>query len=89
MLVLVLSCLMATVSLFLDILMFMLFLRAVISWFPQLSDSRFGVFLFTVTEWVITPVRNLLEKMGFDALTVIDIPFFVTFILLSVVSSII
>ncbi len=86
---LVLAVVQATVSLILDVLMLMMFLRAVTSWFPGLSDSSLGDFLFTVTEWVITPVRGLFEALGFDAPTVIDIPFFVTFILLSVVSSLI
>ena len=78
-----------TVSLFLDVLMFAMFARAVISWLPGLSESRLAEFLFTVTEWVITPVRALFERMNWDAPMMIDLPFFVTFLLLSVVSSII
>ena len=78
-----------TISLILDILLLLMFLRAVISWFPDISETRFGDFLFTVTEWVISPVRQLFEVMVIDAPFVIDIPFFVTFILLSVVSRII
>ena len=78
-----------TISLILDILLLLMFLRAVISWFPDISETRFGDFLFTVTEWIISPVRQLFEVMGIDAPFVIDIPFFVTFILLSVVSRII
>ena len=85
----VLSCVQLTISLILDILLLLMFLRAVISWFPDISETRFGDFLFTVTEWVISPVRQLFEVMGIDAPFVIDIPFFVTFILLSVVSRII
>ena len=85
----VLSCVQTTIGLILDILLLMMFLRAAISWFPQVNESRFGDFLFTVTEWLISPVRHLFETMGLDAPTVIDIPFLVTFILLSVVSNII
>ena len=78
----------ATVGLLLDVLMIMMFLRAIFSWFPGLSDSAFGEFLFTVTEWVITPVRALFELLHIDNAMVIDMPFFVTFIILSVVSNI-
>ena len=79
----------ATVGLMLDVLMLMMFLRAIFSWFPGLSDSALGEFLFTVTEWVITPVRGLFELLHIDAPMMIDLPFFVTFLLLSVVSSIV
>ena len=88
MLVPILTCFVSTISLALDILMFLMFLRAVISWFPNLAETSFGNFLYTVTEWVIMPVRGLFEMMGLDRPSVIDVPFFVTFILLSIVSSI-
>lgn len=78
-----------TVSLVLDILTTLMFLRAVVSWLPGLSESRFGEFLYTLTEWVILPVRTLFDKMNWNAPMMIDLPFFVTFLLLSVVSSII
>lgn len=84
----VLAVLRYTVSLFLEVLQFMMLARAVFSWFPNLSDSALGDFLFTVTEWVITPVRMLFDKMGWGMNMIIDIPFFVTFILLSVLGSV-
>lgn len=84
----VLAVLRYTVSLFLEVLQFMMLARAVFSWFPNLSDSALGDFLFTVTEWVITPVRMLFDKMGWGMNMMIDIPFFVSFILLSVLGSV-
>lgn len=89
MLILALAVVKATVSLILDILMFMMFMRAIFSWFPGLSESSLGEFLFTLTEWVITPVRILFDAMRINVPMMIDIPFFVTFLLLSVVSSLI
>ena len=77
-----------TVGLFLDILQFMMLARAIFSWIPSLADSSLGDFLFTVTEWVIAPVRTLFDKFGFGMNMMIDLPFFVTFILLSVLSSV-
>ena len=78
----------STILVALEVLQFMMFFRAIFSWFPNLSDSPVGVFLFTVTEWVITPVRVLFDRMGWGNSMMIDIPFFVTFIFLSIVSSI-
>lgn len=77
-----------TVRLFLDVLQFMMLARAIFSWFPNLSESSLGEFLFTVTEWIITPVRALFEKFGWGMNMMIDLPFFVTFILLSVLRSV-
>ncbi len=78
----------STVSLALDVLMFMMFARAVTSWFPSLSESSIGEFLYTFTEWIILPIRSLFDALGWNNGMMIDIPFFVTFMLLSIVSSI-
>ena len=81
------SVLQTTVSLALDILMFLMFLRAIISWFPGLNDTSFSEFLFSVTEWIIYPVRCLFDAMNWNGAMMIDIPYFITFLLLSVISS--
>lgn len=83
------SMIVGTVRLAVDVLLFLMFARAILSWLPDLADSKLGDFLFTVTEWVIMPVRALFEKMGWDSPIPIDIPFFVTFIILTLVSAII
>lgn len=76
-----------TVGLALEVLQFMMLARAIFSWFPNLSDSSLGDFLFTVTEWFITPVRALFDKFGWGNGMMFDMPFFVTFILLSIIGS--
>lgn len=78
-----------TASLILDVLQFMMFARAIVSWFPNLSESGVGEFLYTVTEWIIAPVRALFDKFGWNNNMILDIPFFVTFLLLSVLGTII
>ena len=75
----------STIGLIVEIMRFMMFARAIISWIPNLSESRIADFLFTVTEFIITPVRVLFDKMGWNNPMMIDIPFFVTFIFLTVV----
>lgn len=77
-----------TVGLFLDVLQFMMLARAICSWIPSLAESSLGDFLFTVTEWIISPVRALFDKLGWGMNMMIDMPFFATFILLSVLSSV-
>ncbi len=77
-----------SVALLLDILMLLMFLRAILSWIPDASNGPVGTFLFTVTEWVIMPVRNVFEMLNINTAFPIDIPFFVTFILLSVIGTV-
>lgn len=79
----------STLDVALEVLQFMMFFRAIFSWFPGLSDSPVGEFLFTVTEWVIMPVRALFDRLGWNNMMMIDVPFFVTFIILSIAGSII
>lgn len=76
-----------TVGLLLEVLQFMMLARAIFSWFPNLSDSSLGDFVFTVTEFVIAPVRALFDKFGWGVGMMLDMPFFVTFILLSVLGT--
>lgn len=76
-----------TVRVFLAAIELAMFLRAILSWF-FVEDSRLGDFLYAVTEPAILPVRLLFEKLGWFQNMPIDISFFVTFLLLSVVGSV-
>lgn len=60
----------------------LMLLRAVLSFFP-LSERLLDI-LYTVTEPLIAPVRLLFDKLGWDIPVPLDIPFFITFILISV-----
>lgn len=64
-----------------------MFLRAILSWFPM-GDGRFEDFLYTVTEPFIEPVRCIIDR--FDSLRnmPIDISFFITFILLTLIETV-
>ena len=57
--------------------------RAVMSWFP-FGEGRIGDFVYAVTEPFIVPVRALLERFEFVRNSPLDIPFFVTAMILSV-----
>ena len=62
-----------------------MFIRAIISWFP-VGEGKFSGFLYALTEPVIFPVRVLFDKLGIGTSLPLDIPFFVTFLLLSFIS---
>ena len=75
-----------TLAVFIEVLQWMLLGRAIASWIPGLQDTRLGDFLYIVTEWLIMPVRTLFEYFGGGkSILPIDIPFLVTYILLSMI----
>lgn len=75
-----------TLRTFIDVLQLMLLARAIMSWIPNLNNSRLADFLYIVTDWVIEPVRCIYEFFGGGKLMLpIDIPFLLTYILLSVI----
>ena len=59
--------------------------RAILSWFFMEDDNRVMSILYAVTEPFIIPVRALFEKMGWFRNLPVDISFFVTYILLSII----
>lgn len=66
----------------------MMFVRAVLSFLPIDMEGALGSFVFAATEPAIYPIRRLFEKFGFGDGLPIDIPFFVTFLILSFLSAI-
>ena len=75
----------ATISLALSALQLLMFIRAILSWFPVNEDSVFLRFVYMVTEPVILPVRILLDKFGWFEGMPIDMAFLITFLLLSMI----
>ena len=63
-----------------------MFARAVLSWLPDVA-GRLEDFLITITEPFIEPVRALLDRSETIRGLPIDISFLVTFILLSMIQS--
>ena len=74
----------ATVSYLITAVQFLMFARAILSWLPIDEDNPIVNFLYTVTEPVIMPVRAVIEKFGWFEGMPIDMSFFITFLLLSV-----
>ena len=74
----------ATVSYLITAAQFLMFARAILSWLPIDEDNPIVNFLYAVTEPVIMPVRAVIEKFGWFEGMPIDMSFFITFLLLSV-----
>jgi uncharacterized protein YggT (Ycf19 family) len=74
-------------SLLLGALQLMMFARALLSWFPFDEDSAVLRFLAAATEPFILPVRAILERFEFFASSPLDMSFFITFILISILQS--
>ena len=72
---------------FIGIMQLLMMVRAILSWLPTDDDNAFTAFVFNVTEIVIYPVRCILERSETIASMPIDLSFFVTFLLLSVLET--
>ena len=80
----VLMLLQNTVVLILSVFQLAMLIRAIMSWFP--GDSiKFEIFLYAITEPLILPVRKLFERLNWFQELPIDVSFFVTYLLLSIV----
>jgi len=73
------------VDLLLWIIQLLMLIRAVMSWMPIDEDSTFYNFLVSATEPIIYPVRAIVEKIPAVSGMPIDISFFLTVVILSVV----
>ena len=71
-----------TVLLLISVTEILMLVRAVFSWIPADIDNSFTRFLYGYTEVVTAPMRALFEKFHLFEGSPIDIPFFVTFMLL-------
>jgi len=82
----ILEFLAAFVSALLFVVQTAMFLRAILSWFIPDENNRLVQFLTVVTEPFIIPVRVLLQKLNLFQDTPIDVSFFITYLLLWVIT---
>ena len=69
------------------VLQIAMLVRAVMSWFPM-SDNIVSDIAYTITEPVVIPVRNLLDRFESVRNFPIDLSFFVTFMIISLLSAV-
>jgi len=72
----------------LEFLQLSMLLRAVLSWLPLSDDNKLEAFVYSITEPIIYPIRALFDKFEGLRNFPLDIPFFVAFIILSTLSTI-
>lgn len=84
---LVVALLVGTVQALVSVVELCFLLRAILSWLPLSDNNPLITFTAMVTEPVIMPVRALFDRFGWFRDFPLDMPFFVAFILLNVVSS--
>ena len=75
----------AMLSLLLSTNQLLMLIRAILSWFPMEEDSNLIRFIYMATEPVILPVRSLLDRFGLFEGMPIDMSFFITFMLISII----
>ena len=84
---LVVALLRGTVQALLSLVQICFFVRALLSWFPVREDNPILIFVSMVTEPFIAPIRALFERMGWFRNFPLDMSFFVAFLLVSAVES--
>lgn len=80
----ILYLLIASVRLILSAWYLLFIISAVLSWLPNI-DNAFTDFVFSVTEPVLAPIRDLFDRLGVSSALPIDLSFLVVMILLSIV----
>lgn len=76
------------ISAFCSLALLLLFVRAVLSWFPG-QGGTFERFIYTVTEPLLYPVRRLFDIFDIRLDLPIDISFTVTVVLLVLIDTIV
>ena len=70
----------------LSLLMIAMFVRGIMSYFPELATSKMYDILFAITEPFVMPARFIFEKLNISDNFFIDIPYMVTDLVLLIVS---
>lgn len=76
----------AFVSALLFVVQTAMFLRAILSWFIPDENNRIVQFLTVITEPFIIPVRVLLQKLNLFQNTPLDVSFFITYLIIWVIT---
>ncbi len=71
--------------LFIDVITLCMTVRMIMSFLFMENDSKLGRLLFVVTEPVILPVRLLCDRFGWFGGMPVDMPFFISALLLLIV----
>ena len=67
---------------------FLMFGRAIMSWFSPDEENKIAQFLFVITEPFVYPIRKLLTKFDFFNNIPIDMSFMVAMVILIICTSV-
>jgi YggT family protein len=84
---LLIALLRGTVQALLAVVQLCFLVRAILSWFPVRDDNPILSFVCMVTEPFVAPIRALFDKMGWFRNFPLDMSFFVAFVLVSMLDS--
>ncbi len=73
------------ILIFLDIISFAFLFRVIASLFDPMGESRISTFLYALTEPITLPVRALCQRMNWFQGVPLDIPFTLTWLLLTLI----
>lgn len=77
-----------TIMVFAQVLDFLILIRVILSWIPRLPDNIFTRLLFDLTEPILAPIRNLINKSPFGGTgMILDFSPMIALIIINVVSS--
>jgi YggT family protein len=62
--------------------------RAICSWIPPVRETKFFAFLRLLTEPLLSPIRELLNKLSWVRMIPLDFSFIVLYFLLSAISGV-
>ncbi|MDO5784781.1 MAG: YggT family protein [Eubacteriales bacterium] len=71
----------------LNLLQWLLVFRALVSWFPQVQQSRIGELLYAVTEPMVAPCRSLLSRFSSLRTMPVDFSPLLAFMILLILQS--
>jgi hypothetical protein len=80
------------ISIFLSAVYFAMLVRVILQLVSMLTSfnaegNKFYIFCFAITEIFVTPIRYLCERFNLFTNTPIDAPFFIAYLLISILQS--
>ena len=70
-----------------ELLSLLLFVRALLSWFPEANGGKFGEILEFLTEPILAPFRLLFDRLGIGLNFPLDLSFLATILTLQLLSA--
>lgn len=71
-----------------NVIQTMVFIRVLLSWFPIAKNGRIVTYIYQVTDPILVPVKNMLEKSAIGRSMYVDFSPIVALLLLSILRNI-